>query len=318
MAARERFRFGDLFLLWAFLLAGGCSSSSQDVGTPEVGTSADSASLDEGTTDSLTSDDSGAESDAPSGDVTTSDALSDAPSDSPSTGADLDMDGLDDARELEMAKGYYPYVSVHPSDKCSLHGVIVRVSPHPIEKGRVMIWYDMLYDNDCGAGGHIGDDEEFGVVIDPTKPAPEGILAVRAISHQGTACERVTTCGKCTGLKACTTAMRGGKDFPTVFPSKDKHGNYTDSATCSSSFVCDFGGCALAPADAPPIVNVGEPGHPLVKNLTTEGFITAANGWKNASLMNFDPWKPGIFGGAGDVSNDLVDLAFVVDTKACP
>jgi len=34
--------------------------------------------------------------------------------------------------------------------------------------------------------------------------------------------------------------------------------------------------------------------------------------------MDFDPWKAGNFGGAGDVSKDLVDDAFVVDTTACP
>ena len=245
-------------------------------------------------------------------------------SDSPITtdakpGTDVDLDGLDDALEDEWATAYLPYVSLHPAEGCPTHGIIVRVAPHPKEAKRVMLWYDVLYDNDCGASGHVGDDETFGVVIDPTRPAPDGILAERAISHQGTPCEHTSTCGKCTGLSACTTQKRLGKDYPTLFPSKDKHGNYVDKASCSASFVCDFGGCSLsAAADAPPIVNVGEPGHPRIKNLTTEGFITTANGWKNAALMNFDPWKPGNFGGAGDVSNDLVDLAFVVDTTACP
>jgi hypothetical protein len=42
-----------------------------------------------------------------------------------------------------------------------------------------------------------------------------------------------------------------------------------------------------------------------------------ANGWTEAALFNFDPWKAGIFGGAGDVSLDLVDSSFVVDTTAC-
>lgn len=34
--------------------------------------------------------------------------------------------------------------------------------------------------------------------------------------------------------------------------------------------------------------------------------------------MNFDPWKAGDFGNAGDVSNDLVDPAFVIDPTTCP
>ncbi len=235
------------------------------------------------------------------------------------TGTDSDHDGIDDARENEWMAAYLPYISLAPGDGCKTHGVLARVSPHPKEKGRVMLWYDILYDADCGASGHAGDDEMIGVVVDPTKAAPAGILAVRAISHQGTPCEHVTTCGQCGGMTACTMASRNGKDYPVVYPSKDKHGNYVSASTCAASFVCDFGGCALsAAADAPPLVNVGEPDHPLVHDLSKDGFVTAANGWTHAELMGFDPWKPGKFGGAGDVSKDLVDPAFVVDTSGCP
>ena len=242
-----------------------------------------------------------------------------APPDSAPAIVDRDEDQLDDARELEWARAYLPYLSISPSDKCSTHGVLARVSPHPSEKGRVMIWYDVLYDADCGTNGHAGDDEMFGVVIDPKKPAPDGILAIRTISHQNTPCEHSVTCGRCAGMKACGTAKRDGKDTPVVYPSKDKHGNYADAAVCASSFVCDFGGCQLSPTpDVPAIVNVGEPAHPFVHDLTTEGFVTAAAGWKHSELMHFDPWKPGNFGGAGDVSKDLVDASFVIDTKACP
>ena len=234
-------------------------------------------------------------------------------------GADSDQDGIDDAHENAWASAYLPFISLSPGDKCKTHGVLARVSPHPHEKGRVMLWYDLLYDADCGANGHAGDDETMGVVIDPAKPAPDGILAVRAISHQGTPCERVTTCGQCPGMSACAKAKRDGRDYPVLFPSIDKHGNYVDMATCTGSIVCDFGGCALsASADAPPIVNAGEPAHPLVHDLTKDGFVTTANGWTHAELMGFDPWKPGNFGGAGDVSKDLVDEAFVIDTTKCP
>jgi hypothetical protein len=66
---------------------------------------------------------------------------------------------------------------------------------------------------------------------------------------------------------------------------------------------------------APPIVNAGEPGHPLVGDLTTQGFITAQNGWKNMELFHFDPWADKTFGGAGNISHDLVDPAY--DTPAC-
>lgn len=233
-------------------------------------------------------------------------------------GPDSDGDGLSDALEAKLAAEYAPYLSLHPSDGCKTHGVLVRIAPHPREKGRVMMWLDVLFQKDCGANGHVGDNEMSGIVIDPAKPAPAGILAVRSISHQNTACQRVTTCGLCPGMTACTTAIRSGVALPVIFASKDKHGTYVDEATCDQSFVCDFGGCALSPSPSTaPIVNVGEPTKPLVTNLTTQGFVTAANGWTEPAVMDFDPWKPGDFGGAGDVSKDLVDDAFVIDTAAC-
>jgi hypothetical protein len=62
----------------------------------------------------------------------------------------------------------------------------------------------------------------------------------------------------------------------------------------------------------PPIVNAGEPEHPLVHDLTDDGFITPANGWTDASLMHFDPWDPTKnFGGAGNIASDLQDRAFL-------
>lgn len=256
---------------------------------------------------------------APTGTATAPPAGDSGVPDAPvATGEDLDGDGIPDALEAKIAAEYAPFFSVHPSDGCKTHGILYRIAPHPKEKGRLMMWFDVLFEKDCGANGHVGDNEMSGVVIDPSKPAPAGILAVRSISHQNTACQRITTCGQCGGMTACTTGIRNGIAVPVIFASKDKHGTYIDKATCDASFICDFGGCALAPTPSTSLlVNAGEPTKPLVKNLSTQGFVNAKNGWSEASLMDFDPWKAGNFGGAGDVSKDLVDEAFVVDTTAC-
>jgi len=235
-------------------------------------------------------------------------------SDSGANGTDSDGDGLSDALEEKIATDYLPLVSVDASDKCPTRGILVRVSPHPTEAGRITVWAIVLYDEDCGANGHPGDDETFGFVVDPKKPAPDGVLAMRAISHQGTVCEHTTTCGRCDGMTPCDTTM--GRQV--VYPSKDKHGNYVDKDTCDSSFICDSGGCSLNPAAAtPPHVNAGEPMKHLVDDLTKQGFITMANGWQQPTLMNYDPWMAGKFGEAGDVSKDLVDETFVIDTTKC-
>ena len=58
------------------------------------------------------------------------------------------------------------------------------------------------------------------------------------------------------------------------------------------------------------IVNVGEPCHPLISNLTTMGFITTQNGWTHMELFNYNPWGGQAFGGASVIANDLTDPDF--------
>jgi hypothetical protein len=233
------------------------------------------------------------------------------------TTVDNDGDGLDDGDELTWALAYLPYISTAPTDGCKTGGLAVRVSPHPDDAKLVHIIYDFLYNDDCGLGGHIGDDEAFAITADPTRPAPAGIIAIKTISHQGTACERDNLCGQCSGLAACATLINGGVAWPAVWPSKDKHGSYVNRATACTLVATCLDECDdAATPTVPPIVNVGEPGHPLVHDLTDQGFITTANGWTHMALFHFDPWKAGqTFGGAGDVAADLVDPAF--DTPAC-
>src|SRR5262249_52734172 len=145
---------------------------------------------------------------------------SDAAPDTPMMIVDDDHDGLDDARELQLAIDYMPYVSIDPADGCALDGMVVRVRPHPADATKILIVYAHLFQNDCGFAGHVGDDEVFGVAIDPALPAPAGILAINAVSHQGTPCERDTKCSTCTGdmRAACD---RAPDMTPIVYASKN-------------------------------------------------------------------------------------------------
>ncbi|HZO12751.1 MAG TPA: hypothetical protein VFB62_05825 [Polyangiaceae bacterium] len=231
---------------------------------------------------------------------------------------DSDGDGIDDAAEEAMARDYFPFLSIHPDDQCPLHGVLYRLSPHPSDATKIHILYDVLYERDCGLNGHVGDNEAMGVFVDPQQPAPRGILAVRTISHQNTICEKQTTCGTLPNCEACVTAMRNNAMYPVAFSSKDKHGGYTRENSCDTSVLCDAGGCALntvAPDSL--FVNAGEPEAHLVDNLTTQGFITQANGWTEQELFDLDPWGTTDFGGAGNVAEDLIDAAFVIDPSGC-
>jgi hypothetical protein len=227
---------------------------------------------------------------------------------------DLDLDGLDDAREDQLARDYLPYLSLDPSDGCPLSGLVARVRKHPADATKILIVYSHLFERDCGLNGHVGDNEAFGVAIDPTLPAPAGILAIRTASHQNTVCERVTECSTCAtdGRVACDRAAEGGQMWPVLYASKGKHGQYATRAQCPLLGTC-FDQCTLSSARArPPVVNVGEPGVALVHDLTAQGFINATHGWTEATLMAHDPWNSAIdFGDAGNVADDLVDPEFV-------
>ncbi|MFO0553598.1 MAG: hypothetical protein U0271_34770 [Polyangiaceae bacterium] len=222
---------------------------------------------------------------------------------------DLDQDGLADVDEATWAEAYRPFLSLHPDDGCDLGGIVYRVHPHPDDPTKLHIVYDHLFEEDCGFGGHVGDNEAFGVTVDPTLPAPEGIVSIVAIGHQGTLCEQVSRCGACGGLDACETATVNGVTLPIVYSSKDKHASYVNGC---GALNC-FDSCALSSkSDHPPMVNAGEPDAPLVSNLSTQGFINAQSGWTQMELFDIDPWDANVdFGGAGNIAGDLVDSAFV-------
>jgi hypothetical protein len=230
--------------------------------------------------------------------------------------ADLDGDGIDDSLEQTLAETYLPFLSLDPEDGCSLGGIVFRLYPHPMDPSLIHIVYDHLFETDCGLNGHTGDNEVFGATINPKIPPPSGILALRAVTHQGQVCEKTTQCGTCPGLNACATAMKNGQAYPVAFSSKDKHATYVEKDQCNF-FAC-FDSCSLNDKDTPVVlVNAGEPSAHLTEDLTKNGFITAENGWTKQELFNINPWDPDTeFGGAGNIAEDLQDPAFL--TPVCP
>ena len=232
------------------------------------------------------------------------------PSPTPTAIVDVDHDGIADATEAQWADEYLPFVSLTSGEHCGAPaGYVYRVRPHPTDPQLIEIRYDHLYDTDCGALGHDGDDENFAVTVDPTQPGPDGILAIKAISHRNTICEKDTVCGSLPGLTPCDTQSRKGLPYPVVYASQDKHGDYVSISACDSN--C-FDQCSLSSTTATlPMVNAGEYGAPLTTNLSIGfGFITTANGWSHPELLNYDPWNASAkFGGAGIVAADLSDAA---------
>lgn len=228
--------------------------------------------------------------------------------------ADDDGDGLADALEDQLAAAYLPFLSLDPSDGCPLGGIVFRLRPHPADATLIFVLYDHLFEEDCGVNGHVGDNEAFGVTFDPAVPPPAGIRSIKAISHQGTPCQRVTDCGTCPGLDACDTQTIDGVAWPVVYSSKDKHGGYVSEGSCDLGFCLDACVKAETPR-VPRMVNAGEPGAPLTNDLTAAGLITEANGWTRTEVFGYDPWGGEDFGSAGNVAGDLVDPAF--ESVAC-
>jgi hypothetical protein len=223
-------------------------------------------------------------------------------------GIDVDRDGLDDVLENRVARDYLPFLANHPDDECPLSGIVFRARPHPDDATLINVIYSRLYEKDCGLTAHVGDNEAFGTTVDPSLPAPEGLLAIVAVSHQNTACQRTTTCGRCGDVNACELADDGR---PVLFASNGKHAGAVDRERGCGLMSC-FDSCEMNEVSAsPPMLNAGEPEAPLVNDLTEDGFIDASRGWTAQEVFHYDPWGGAEFGSAGIVADDLVDETFV-------
>ena len=276
---------------------------AEDAGVPPVDAGLDAGAVDGG-------GDAGADGGAPDAGEPDGGALdAGTPDAGVDAGVDLDEDGLDDAFEEALARGSFPYLSLAPDDGCPLGVIVYRVHPHPDDPTLVHLFFAHLYERDCGLTGHVGDNEDFGMTVDPSLPPPLGIKTMKSIGHEGTICQQVTQCGSCGGLTACELTDAGQ---PVMYLSKGKHAGYVEKARCNPVTAC-LDTCAfnLVPR-VPPMVNAGEPGHPLVGDLTTAGLITADAGWTEPSLFFFEPWDAGAsFGTVSGLASRLVDSAFV-------
>ena len=47
--------------------------------------------------------------------------------------------------------------------------IVYRVRPHPDDSALIHVIVDRLFERDCGAGGHVGDNEVFGMTVDPAR-----------------------------------------------------------------------------------------------------------------------------------------------------
>ena len=218
------------------------------------------------------------------------------------TATDRDGDGLDDTEELAIARDYLPFLSIGGDEMCPTSGLVVRVTPAEIV-GLVRVRYGWIFDRDCNVGtrGVVGG---FGVLVDPSRAAPDGIVSLRSVSRPDSFCQALSTCGQCPGQMACETRL--GR--PTLWASVNRHAIYANrSLSCLQSGACVALCENAATSAAPPLVNVGEPDAPLVRDLTDDGFISAANGWQSTELFHYDPFGGQPFGDGPSLRTVLDD-----------
>lgn len=221
---------------------------------------------------------------------------------------DRDGDWLDDDFEREIAERNFPKVLLQSGEKCGApHGVIYRVRRHPENPRRIAIVYVVLYGVDCGElNGHLGDAETFAITVDlDTQPGAAATVGVAAWAHAGTLCASTSTCETAPATRECAQSVDGGAPTEvTIYASRNKHASYLTTSTCGNN--C-FDQCNDGERIVGPLLNVGQPGQPLVTDLTAQGFVQQADGW-NSQLLHFNPWGTTEFSGGGRLDKPLSDL----------
>jgi hypothetical protein len=221
---------------------------------------------------------------------------------------DADGDGLDDDFENEVATLNFPKLMLAQGESCGApHGVIYHARRHPLNPARMAITYTVLYNLDCGLlNGHVGDAETFAITVDlDAQPGAAATVGVEAWAHAGTTCGSTSSCDAASGTGAC--GDQSGANSPreiVIYSSREKHASYLSMSTCSDNCLDE---CGDGERIVGPLLNVGEPGHPMVTDLTAQGFVKAADGW-NLQLLNFNPWGTVEFAGGGRTDKPLTDM----------
>lgn len=242
---------------------------------------------------------------------------------------DEDQDGLDDELEKILLEKFTPQIihfekeqcpgpdPQKPHDTITPKLIICRIFLLPqqytqstssvaqfpksiIEKDSLLkglIWHPsliivnatLLYGNDCGLNGHLGDVESFQFSLkhkstderlwhyDKDTGNWEGHL-IQTISHSGTACEHIE--------RNSFKNMKKQNGSYTIFSSPNKHGSYITVCKCNNSGICDPSCSGKQWVAKTKIINAGEYNHPLVTDLGKYyPFYSGDNPWAENNFL---------------------------------
>jgi hypothetical protein len=221
---------------------------------------------------------------------------------------DGDADGLDDDFEREIAERNFPRVLLAQDEECGNPlGVIYRARRHPQNPNRIAITYMLLQPVDCGEfNGHDGDATTFAITVDlNAQPGRAATVGVKSWAHMGTVCGSTSSCETGAATDGCgETGNASSSSEVVIYMSRNKHEGYLWLSTCDANCLDS---CSVGERIFGPLLNVGEPGHPLVTDLTTQGFVQSADGWGD-KLLHFNPWSTVEFLGGGRLDTPLTTL----------
>jgi hypothetical protein len=196
---------------------------------------------------------------------------------------DLDRDGLADDLEAYLAVTFFPtiheFAGPEGNDECPLpltRPVLYRARPrvvkHRVDSDYVAITYVLLYAEDCGALGHVGDDEAFTIFLHHDRiPDRWRTIAASASAHQDSRSER--------------DSVGAGR---AIWVSKNKHSSYATFEACDDSGVPG----EVCTEDGPSprsyaFLNVGEPWAHLSNDV---GDVMLRSGADPVAARALAPW----------------------------
>ena len=214
--------------------------------------------------------------------------------------ADLDRDGMDDARELAVARLFSPITVWSPAERCGKHHTLFQV--HPLDRSTVLITYVLTFPVDCGfpalglrVGAHSGDTQELSVVA----TTPDGLY------------------WEASELRVPNYAPAPLLGRPTVYVSAGKHHLYPSLEACQEGLhgLLEHCGGPKTTEEVAAEDNVGERGHPLIASLSAFADGPWKNGYARETAWGESAWGDQLFcggdprrGGSGSLAAVLKNL----------
>lgn len=216
---------------------------------------------------------------------------------------DLDLDGLYDCLEAELATQFEPYLWLSHKEEGYRDDRLPHFAVAPIAGPGVSIFYALAYYRDYGdpdlfgLTSHPGDSEVIVVEVSATGPGPQdGPWALDRLflsAHYGTATDGSGWFGL---ADIQVHADASGSQHPVVYVAEWKHANYRSLSACDAGalgtdhceeFLQELVGIA-------PARNLGSPLVPFLDDVLHDGnhefFWSPIHfcGWQEASLSNAD------------------------------